>query len=864
MNTYNPTRTHLLERFGSLKEMVRGQGHWLFDAAGARYLDFLSQYGVVSLGHNHPELVAAMQECLAAGQPSMVQPFTAPAAQALAETLKRITPGQLSYTVFANSGAEAAEAAIKLARARTGRLTILSTFGGFHGKTLGALSATGNPAYQAPFGAPCPGFEYVPFGDLDALKARLGRDDEPVAAFIVEPVQGEGGMVPAPAGYLAAAVELCRAAGTLTVFDEVQTGLGRTGRLFAAEEAGTAPDIMLLGKALGGGLMPIGACIGSSDAWDHDFGLLHSSTFAGNQLACTVALKVIELLLRDDQALVSKAADSGRYLMRRLTDLAERYPALIKEVRGRGLMAGIEFRRFAGAESGTMGFASRNGLITAVFSGHLLNTNRLVTAPVFNNAHFLRLEPPFTVGPAEIDQAVDAVDALCRTLQRKDYARVLCYLTNVGRIQPPDGLYASSPMDGARIGPAASTDGRGSFAFLVHYTTEGDYLRTDPSLRSFTGEQLRRWRQWTTDIGPGILDHVRGIRSRDGAGADGWLLMLPMLPRQLLELPPRALGEMFARIVALARSRGARVLGLGGFTSVVTRGGRRVAGRGIAVTTGNCLTSIMAAEGIASAAAGRGLDLADLHVAVIGATGAIGRLSSLLLAERLAAVTLVGNAMNPDAERRCRIVAGDVYSHLLGRSGRREAGRMTRIVAEVMRDGSGLQGDDKAGRAERAFARAGLEPPLRCTCHVASGLEDADVVLVATSSDQALIRAEHLKRGAIVCDVTRPSNVAGDLPDRRPDVMVFDGGLVEFPEPLRFGPDLAGSPPGVALGCLAETALLAMEGEYRDHSIGRCLDVAEADHIRRLAEKHGLRVASPEQCRRQTRCTQSVDDASPC
>ncbi len=246
VNPYNPTRTHLLSRFDSLKNIVGGSGHYLFDASGVKYLDFLSQYGVNSFGHNNPQLVAAMQQALTDGQPSMIQPFTAPATQKLAEKLRDVTPGRLSCTVFTNSGAEAAEAAIKLTRIRTGKPVILSTLNGFHGKTLGALSATGNEVYQSPFGAPVANFEYVPFGDIDSLAEKLKTDGGRIAAFFVEPVQGEGGMKPAPEGYLSAAAELCRRAGVLLVLDEIQTGLGRTGRLFGANAAGIEPDVMLL------------------------------------------------------------------------------------------------------------------------------------------------------------------------------------------------------------------------------------------------------------------------------------------------------------------------------------------------------------------------------------------------------------------------------------------------------------------------------------------------------------------------------------------------------------------------------------------------------------------------------------------
>src|SRR5690349_16984961 len=239
--------------------MVRGRDHWLWDANGVQYLDFLSQYGVVSFGHNHPELTQALRGALDEELPAFGQPMTPVAAQQLADRLKELCPGDLGHTVFANSGAEAVEAAIKLARARTGRKVILSASNAFHGKTLGALSATHKKDYQKPFGAPADGFEMVPFGDVDALEARL-RATPAVAALLVEPIQGEGGVQVPPDGYLAAARALCHQHGALFMVDEVQTGLGRTGALFGLPEKVGTPDVMVLAKALGGGLMPIGAC----------------------------------------------------------------------------------------------------------------------------------------------------------------------------------------------------------------------------------------------------------------------------------------------------------------------------------------------------------------------------------------------------------------------------------------------------------------------------------------------------------------------------------------------------------------------------------------------------------------------------
>jgi acetylornithine/succinyldiaminopimelate/putrescine aminotransferase/predicted amino acid dehydrogenase len=805
---FNPSRTYLLAQCGLGKTFVRGEEHFLYDADGTAHLDFLSQYGVVSFGHNPPELLAALRACSDSQRPAMVQPFLGEATRSLANKLREITPGELGCTVFTNSGTEAVEAAIKLARVRTGRPMILSTVGGFHGKTLGALSATGNPVYQIPFGAPAPGFDTLPFGDLDALADRLNRDGDNIAAFLVEPVQGEGGMVPAPDGYLAGVVDLCRSHGVLSVFDEVQTGLGRTGAMFAASAAEAEPDVMLLGKALGGGLMPIGACICTPNAWDHAFGMLHSSTFAGNQIACTVASAAVDVLLADDQELVRHVAEMGDYLLGRLTELKTRYPGTIKDVRGKGLMAGVEFQRFAGDRSFVMGFASRAGLLSILVSGYLLNSHRIVTAAVFNDAHFLRVEPPFTVGRDEIDQVVKAIEAICHHLEHHEYHELFRHLTDVPPIPRPDGLYVSAASDlGEPRAAPVSDSSNGSFAFLGHYIDEEDYIRTDPSFADYSPEVLARWRHWVAQVGPGILDHVEDIGSATGQSVEGWLLALPMLAEQLMEMRRDEMMALFGQTISLAKRRGARILGLGGFNSVITRGGQRVVGQGIAVTTGNCLSSVMAVDGIAMAVKDQGLKLDDMHVAVIGATGAIGRLSSLLLAGKVGQLTLVGNSLSPDAPQRCKAVADEVQQ------------------------------------------RAG-DLAVRHTCDLTGAVKDADVVLLATSSDQALLHPEHLKPRAIVCDVARPSNVSADLPRERPDVLVFEGGLVQMPKPVSFGRDFQILPEGTTLGCLAETVLLALAGDFSDHSIGQRLDVEEADYIQSLAQTHGFKAASPEACRK--------------
>jgi predicted amino acid dehydrogenase len=358
------------------------------------------------------------------------------------------------------------------------------------------------------------------------------------------------------------------------------------------------------------------------------------------------------------------------------------------------------------------------------------------------------------------------------------------------------------------------------------------------------------------------------VRSRTGAAADGCLIGLPMLPADILRRGRRRMLPMLDDALTLAQSEGARIVGLGGFTSIVSKGAQSLVGKGVAVTSGNVLTTVMALEGIADVTRRLGLSLPAMHTAVVGATGAIGRLASLLLADRVAGLTLIGNPRSRDALVRCRIVAGEIYARLIGRAEvtlpgsaaspierqLREVLRLTAAevpLARALREQREMDdgGYERLARTvETAFAAVGREAPIAFATDLRKVEPAADLVFVATNSDATLIGADALTEGAVVCDVARPPNVAREVVESRDDVLVFEGGLVEFPEPVHFGPNLLGFRPGIMLGCLAETVLLALEGDDGDHSIGPRLDPAEAEYLHMLAERHGIRAAPPHCC----------------
>ncbi|MDI6822020.1 MAG: aspartate aminotransferase family protein [Actinomycetota bacterium] len=406
----NPDLCLTLELVGFDEVYDRAEGITVY-VDGKPYLDFLCGYGVAALGHNHPEIIKEIYKVKE--QPNFFQAALSPLTAALARNLALITPGSLRKSFFCNSGAEAVEGALKLARAATHRKKIIYTENSFHGKTMGALSATGRGKYQAPFEPLLPDFESIPFGDSEALREKLREGD--VAAFIVEPIQGEGGVILPPEGYLKESEKLCREYEALLILDEIQTGLGRTGAMFACEHEGVEPDILCLAKALSGAAIPIGVYITTDEIWKKAYGsmercLLHTSTFGGNAWACAAALATLDLLCRDKGRLIKEAGDKGEYFLNRLESLKNRNP-IVKEVRGKGLMIGMEFDQpkfLKGALSDLFRKYS-----ASLVASELKDEYSVITAYTLNNPNVIRFLPPLLVSTDQIDYLVESLDKIC-------------------------------------------------------------------------------------------------------------------------------------------------------------------------------------------------------------------------------------------------------------------------------------------------------------------------------------------------------------------------------------------------------------------------------------------------------------------
>jgi ornithine--oxo-acid transaminase len=415
--TVNPQFVKLLRTIGFDRRWARAQGQYLWDADGNRYLDLLGGFGMFAVGRNNPRVREALVEALELERPGSVQLGVDVLPALLAEELLRRAPASVGKVIFTSSGAESVEAALKLGRAATGRSRVLSAEHGFHGLTLGALSATADSSFTGRFGPLLPGFEKVPWNDLGALERDLAAED--VALFLVEPVQGKGVNLPAD-GYLAGAQELCRRYGTLFCVDEVQTGFGRTGRLLALEHWGLEPDLITVSKSLSGGYVPVGALLMAEAVYEGVFDSLpnavsHGSTFAPNDLAMVAGLATLREL--DEQGLVERSARLGTLLLERTRPLVER-SEVVRDVRGLGLLWAIEFEEPPGG-SRTWKLLERiqPGLFSQLVVVPLFRDHRILTQVAGHGLNVIKAIPPLVLTEEDIDTFATALE---ETIERAE------------------------------------------------------------------------------------------------------------------------------------------------------------------------------------------------------------------------------------------------------------------------------------------------------------------------------------------------------------------------------------------------------------------------------------------------------------
>jgi putrescine aminotransferase len=381
-----------------------GQGSRLHDLLGREYIDCLGGYGIFSAGVNHPKIVKAVtdqMQRMALNSQELLEPWRA----ALSRVLAEVTPGDLQNSFFINNGTDAIEGAIKLTRLYTKRNTFISTIGGFHGKSLGSLSLMGKASFREPFQFGLQDVRFVPYGDADALADEFQRCEAVgvrIAGVVLEPVQGEAGGVVPPPDYFPRARELCTRYGALLIADEIQTGMGRTGKLWGVDHWNVVPDIMCVGKSIGGGVMPLSAFTSTAAIWEVMIPnpIIHSTTFGGNPLACAAGLAAIQVTLEED--LPGQAAQKGEFLLRELGCLQQKYPQVLKDVRGKGLLIGMEF------PVQEIGWQVASGLFK----------RGVLVAGTYSKAQVIRIEPALGIPMELLQEMLDRLEDTFKEVAR--------------------------------------------------------------------------------------------------------------------------------------------------------------------------------------------------------------------------------------------------------------------------------------------------------------------------------------------------------------------------------------------------------------------------------------------------------------
>ena len=381
-----------------------GQGSLLYDLLGREYIDCLGGYGIFSAGVNHPKIVKAVtdqMQRMALNSQELLEPWRA----ALSRVLAEVTPGDLQNSFFINNGTDAIEGAIKLTRLYTKRNTFISTIGGFHGKSMGSLSLMGKASFREPFLHGLQDVRFVPYGDADALQYEFERCEAVgvhIAGVVLEPVQGEAGGVVPPPDFLPRARELCTQYGALLIADEIQTGMGRTGKMWGVDHWNVVPDIMCVGKSIGGGVMPLSAFISSAKIWEVMIPnpIIHSTTFGGNPLACAAGLAAIQVTLEED--LPGQAAAKGEFLLRELGCLQQKYPQVLEDAHGKGLLIGMEF------PVQEIGWQVASGLFK----------RGVLVAGTYSRAQVIRIEPALGIPMELLQEMLNRLEDTFREVAR--------------------------------------------------------------------------------------------------------------------------------------------------------------------------------------------------------------------------------------------------------------------------------------------------------------------------------------------------------------------------------------------------------------------------------------------------------------
>jgi acetylornithine/succinyldiaminopimelate/putrescine aminotransferase/predicted amino acid dehydrogenase len=741
----------------------------------------------------------------------------------------------------------------------------LALEGAFHGKTTGAVQLTHNAEFREHW--PDVGLSavtFIPPEDGAALAAaqiasrsslvglHCGADGALVlttktvsslAGCFVEPIQGEGGIRVISADYLRMLRGAADTDGFALIFDEIQCGMGRSGTFLASEPSGVAADYYLLSKSLGGGLAKISALLVDARRYVDSFGLLHTSTFADDDFSSTIALRALDLLERDGGALMQHCRRAGDRLADGLHTLAARFPGQLAEVRGRGLMIGVELASQADSASPLLRVLGEQNLLTYLVAGYLVRVHRIRVAPTLSSHSTIRIEPSALVEDADIDRFLGAFGETLSILRAADAAALVAPLMGDGE-RPAAAAQPSVP---AVVPPSPATwSDRRKVGFLVHFMVPEDLAAWEPRLRVFTETGQRTFlNRMRGLLAPFVFDRAE-LRSSTGAMVDLVIIAVPFTAQQALDSLRSGSSwatDFVKAAFDLARTEACGVLGLGGYTSIVTDNGRDLTDDEIVLTSGNSLTAAAALEALWLSAARLRIDTSRARLGILGAAGNIGAALAELAAERVKELVLVGRQ---GAARLLEPVVDAIYAAEFRRlaagvasDGIAAAIARTATVERLLTDPSGEWSE--IGQIIRLGLKEelGAAAPIQLS-HDVGSLRSCQLILSATNAPRPVVRPAHVPDGpVVVCDVAVPRDVDHSVVAERPEAVVLRGGIVRAPLGQQFHFAGARLQEGELYACLAEAALLGFVGCDRHYSRGP-LTASRIREIRALAAEHGF------------------------
>lgn len=834
---------------------VRAEGDFLVDDAGGQVLDLLGGYGSTLLGHNHPKLIASLIEAYTNRLPTHVQgSIRAPAArlaQRINEHIARALPGSSRYLVHLSStGTEAVEAAIKHALLEYGERrkrwlavmdkmlvdleehtpadsrraplaalrrsisetapVLLALRRGYHGKTLGSLAATWNPAFKTMLDQQPLRVEFLDADDVLASEDTVRRLAQPavvpglprMSSFIgilFEPLQSEGGMFVLPAAFAEWMVRVREEFGMPLIADEIQSGCYRTGRFLCSQHIGLVPDYVLLGKSLGGGLGKISATCIAQSRYVADFSWIHSSTFAEDEPSSLMALEFFDVIEQLDPPIDQRAATFESRMRDEVARIQKEIGPFIREVRGCGFLLGLDFD-MAGDEVDIPVFlktATDAGVGSYLFMSYLLSAHAIRVGVTLSKATVLRIEPSAFLLPEHIDRLAVALRSLCELIRDRKLARLTSHLWDVA----PAQVDIQSPVR-VRVAVRGRTISR--IAFITHVIDNENVGRMDPALGQLDNDERGRFIDRFGDFADPVMYHEQVIRSRDGAEVlleiYGIMRTTAFFERCLRTRDFAALEEVRSAL-GRAAGNGNVLAGLGQYTSIVSSNGMLVRDLGLGITTGNSLTAAFAFRTLENSLCAQGRDLRASRVGIVGAGGNICNVITQLIGDHAQSVVLV-HRDDPDSLR-----------------------RMAPAVERIM-ENSGLRRDQITLTHDR-----------RC-------LQDCDAIVLGTNTTERLITPDVLKNDAVLVDISVPSNVDPSVFAERPDVRAFHGALATLPDGQVLTTDWMPLPPGQVYACLAETITLGLSSQLTHYSVGG-LKKSQVIDILKLADAAGIGVGMP-------------------